>query len=377
MSLAHQVFRLAARGDRTKSESAELRRAWASSREEDLFEEAKKNQIVHIVGFGAKQEGLLGPAGEWARELESNAKAKERLFDTLKRVFEALDAEGIAAAAIESGAVAASSGMALESLGSGDVDLLVDSRKDAERVLHELGFRETARGRTPTSRREFALSAAKSRPVRVEFGERAFERYWTELPFDPREAEWLSRRAKVAGYGSITTLAPTDLLVQVATHTSMHSYVRSPGLRLFVDVDRMVRAGATDWPHFLREARALQATRRIWLALTLAQDLLGTPIPTSVLQDLSPPALIAAALESLIKRNGVFVGSRPKLPPVESLVLDVLLEDAGPADWLGRTLLPSADWLSDRFSGSPAAKEARLTLAFRRFAAAWQRWRPS
>ena len=48
---------------------------------------------------------------------------------------------------------------------------------------------------------------------------------------------------------SLRILSPEDNLLQVCLHTAKHSYVRSPGFRLHLDVDQLFRVFYGKIPH--------------------------------------------------------------------------------------------------------------------------------
>lgn len=375
MSL-ERIALLAARGARDSAEHDELVDLVHRYDEGEMMEFALKNHVLHVVGEGLRQEGCLAQDGKWTRALVENERTKSELFSVLERAMASLARAGITAAVIESAGVAALTGMPLASLGSGDADVLVEkgTLPDAMRVLATMGFEPTRRAaRAQTSRVELVSEGSAAR---IEIGEVVFERKWTPLPFSSREGSWLRRARPSAAHPRLRTLQHDDLLVQVATHTSMHSFVRAPGLRLHVDVDRVVRACEIDWSHVVAEALRLGASTRVWLSSCMACALLSTPIPETVLEEMRPTSMRAGAALALIERHGVFVTEARKLPPAEAIALDALLEDGSVGRWLARNALPSQTWLHEQFGHRGEVGKSRLRLQLRRIAAAVQRWNP-
>src|SRR5690606_6328164 len=99
---------------------------------------------------------------------------------------------------------------------------------------------------------------------RLEVRGEAFERRWAAPPGRDRVALWLSRRVPAARDGRLYVLRPEDALALVALHTALHTWLRPPGLRLHLDVDRLARDAALDWPAALAELEALGAPARCW-----------------------------------------------------------------------------------------------------------------
>ena len=83
-------------------------------------------------------------------------------------------------------------------------------------------------------------------------------------------------------------LSPEDNLLQVCVHTAKHSYVRAPGLRLHLDVERIVAHKQIDWEVFLRKVKDAHVKTSTYYSLYLANMLFGTPIPQAVLDALHP-----------------------------------------------------------------------------------------
>ena len=74
------------------------------------------------------------------------------------------------------------------------------------------------------------------------------------------DTDELFRRFYYADKTDIGILSPEDNLLQVCIHTAKHSYVRSPGLRLHLDVERIVRHKQIDWKIFLERVKQAHVT---------------------------------------------------------------------------------------------------------------------
>lgn len=94
----------------------------------------------------------------------------------------------------------------------------------------------------------------------------------------------LSPRLKTMRMGGKTlyTLAPEDLLLMLCVHGTCHHWSR---LSWIVDVAETVSAEQEiDWEMFLEHARRLGVRRIVYLALRLAEGLLGANLPEKVRQ---------------------------------------------------------------------------------------------
>jgi hypothetical protein len=90
--------------------------------------------------------------------------------------------------------------------------------------------------------------------------------------------------AKKHGESSIKILEDSSLLYFCALHSSAgHYFTLSPGLRLFVDIDRMARKPNIKWQNILDWEIEDGAGIRISMALYLANKVFKTPIPAEIL----------------------------------------------------------------------------------------------
>lgn len=99
---------------------------------------------------------------------------------------------------------------------------------------------------------------------------------------DRYEARLRRKRIEAVNYNksNIRILDDTSLLYFCALHSSAgHYFTLSPGLRLFVDIDRMARKSNINWDSILQWQEEDSAGIRISMALYLAYRVFKTPIP--------------------------------------------------------------------------------------------------
>ena len=113
------------------------------------------------------------------------------------------------------------------------------------------------------------------------------------------EASYFAKGTKIG------ILSPEDNLLQVCVHTAKHSYVRAPGLRLHLDVERIVAHKEIDWQLFLRKVIAAHVKTSTYFSLYLASVLFDTPIPTEVLDALRPTKRKEKRILGLIDNAGL------------------------------------------------------------------------
>ncbi len=166
-----------------------------------------------------------------------------------------------------------------------DVDLTVHGA-DPDRVaavLGRAGFSEIPRSRdSATTSRDFVANTTRTL---VEIHGDVLE---MGLP-SRCEAERWRRATGIPGLAGTEMLAPEDQLVHLSFHAHKHGFNRLIWLK---DIDQVVRhAGARlDWDLVQSVSRHEELRSSVWLALDLAEAMLGTPVPSGVMRSLGPAA---------------------------------------------------------------------------------------
>jgi len=340
---------------------------------------AKLNQVEAMVGEALQTVGRgeqLPPV--WRKAIERNHRRVVVLVEVLQELADAFEAAGVVWAAVEGGGVMLATDLSYAAFAAGDFDLLIAEEhwQAAQACCAQCGFHASDRRNRPTQRIEFRRAAPDGSEQWINIGYAPFDRIWVPLAYNDRSAQWLRRRVPAYKVPSLWVLEPSDALAYVAMHTSTHSYIRAPGLRLHVDVDRLVRDCPVDWSWFQQEAFALGVPTRLFVSLVMARGLLGTPVPDGLLESLAPSGPRWAATARLLARDGTVADGRPKLGRREALLLDLLLEDRSLAHWAKRLLLPDDRWLRRHYQTEPEAEEPLWRLHARRWWRGMSRWRP-
>jgi len=262
----------------------------------------------------------------------------------------------------------------------GDVDVLV--RKADFRKAHEVMLREGYMF-------EFRSPLEKAELDEAEKGGGAEywkilpngEKLWFELQWRPVAGRWLrpdqepsadelmDRSLPIPGT-EVRLLCPEDNLLQVALHTAKHTYVRAPGFRLHLDVERIVRYQTVDWGVFVERVKQLQVKTAVYFSLQLPKEFFDTPIPDAVLAALRPPRWKEALILRWLSKVGFLNPQEKKFGRVGYIVFNALLYD----DLFGffRGVLPDRAWMKERYGFRsdwllPLYHGQRLAdLAFRR-----------
>lgn len=103
----------------------------------------------------------------------------------------------------------------------------------------------------------------------------------------------------------VRVLSPAHMIVHAAAHL-FHDGEIAGAIRDLVDLDGLLRQFATDarfWPSLLEEAPALDLARPTYYAVHNAHRMLGTPVPSTVLQAMqawAPSAPVAFFMDRLV-----------------------------------------------------------------------------
>jgi hypothetical protein len=169
---------------------------------------------------------------------------------------------------------------------------------------------------------------------------------------EPDADELMERSLPVPGT-AVRVLAPEDNLLQVALHTAKHSYVRAPGFRLHLDVDRIVNGQPIDWQVFVERVHAHRVRTPVYFSLRIPAELLDTPVPEDVLRAIRPPRWKVELLDRWLLRTGLYRPNEPKFGRLEFIAFTASLYDE--FGGLLRGVFPERAWMQDRYGTSRPA----------------------
>lgn len=185
------------------------------------------------------------------------------------------------------------------------------------------------------------------------------EKMWFELSYRAIAGRWirpdkepdtdeLFSRFYYADNSDIGILSPEDNLLQVCVHTAKHSYVRSPGLRLHLDVERIVRNKKINWELFVERVRQTHVKTSTYYSLLIPSVLFKTPIPESVFASLEPSKRKKKRIEKLLCKAGLLYPKKKKFSRVQFLLFQTSLYDSIWDAW--KVVFPSIQWYRNRYA---------------------------
>jgi hypothetical protein len=327
-----------------------------------LLAAAADNEMIPTVAQALKEVGITPGNQRWEEERTRQEKRIGDYMATLDLLADRLLGQSIRLVVLKNAGLArAYCHHRLAACPMSDVDLLVD-KLDYPRVHMEilalggwlLGNRsvgaihlksmveqrralvrseaekaEELQGCLDAGGGEFMLELPGRERVWIEIQCRTVGGYLFSNRSEPRAGDFISRAVPIEG-SNLLILAPHDNLLQVCMHTARHSYLRPPGFRLHTDVDRIVRHGGDiDWQAFIAEARARKAAFAVYFSLRIPFELLRTPVPGWVLEELRPPPWKERLLSGQLLDVGLFGFGWKRWDRPRFLFFNVALQD----DW--------------------------------------------
>jgi hypothetical protein len=164
----------------------------------------------------------------------------------------------------------------------GDLDLLVRESQvsRATQALAQLGY-HPALALTAREERDL-LATGYECPFNGPLGRHIVELKWRVLPrfysIDFAIDAMFERAVTVELEGhSIPTLCSEDLFLVLCVHAAKHAWTQ---LSLLLDIAGLIRRGGLDWKLIFQQASALGIERLLEVNLLLANQLLGTTLPS-------------------------------------------------------------------------------------------------
>jgi len=325
------------------------------------FEFAQDNELDAILFHSAP--ALLTNSG-WEKSHRALEARLNEYMACLDQVAETFRLAGIPLVALKNGGIARGIYPCPGCCPMGDLDTLIEPRhfRRAHQLLLESGYTFAYRAAIEENSLEHAEQAGGAEYWKLL---PSGEKLWLELQWRPVAGRWirpdqeppaeelLARSLPIPGT-SARLLAPEDNLLQVCLHTAKHSYVRAPGFRLHLDVDRIVHYQPVDWQVFLQRVIQLQVKTAVYFSLVIPKEIFNTPIPQNVLDTLRPPAWKERLVLAWLNRVGLFNPNQPKFGRLGYILFTALLyDDLGgllhsifpDKVWMRRQYAVASDWL--------------------------------
>jgi len=248
---------------------------------------ARREQVVPLLWDGIRRAGVTVPAPV-ARELasasERAAHQAVRVEMELAAVLSALNREGVRPLLLKGAALARATYPDPALRPMHDLDLLVapETVDAAHRALCSLGYRiaggaPSAADRTWRSARGYVPPPGLTLPVDLHW---RYAGYPHLLPLDHDAVAGRARPVDVAGAQALLP-APADLIVGLAVFWMRELWYGRPRARYIRDIAEVAARGEVDWT--VVGAVCVEARRTVQVAVALAAQLFGAPVPVEAL----------------------------------------------------------------------------------------------
>lgn len=294
----------------------------------------------------------------WLLSYEETERIISAYLSELDQIAKKLASTGIQLIALKNGGIARGIYAYPGACPMGDLDVLVEKHhfRQAHQILIAQGYNFEFRSPLETADLDISEESGGAEYWKILPNG---EKFWLELQWRPVAGRWIrtdqeptadelmARSIAIEGT-YVRLLAPEDNLLQVALHTAKHTYVRAPGFRLHLDVERIVRAyPELDWDIFLARVQHLQVKTAVYFSLVIPYELFGTPIPDLVLKALRPPSWKEALLRRWIQKAGLFNPQEKKFSRIKYILFTALLYDDLRGLWRG--VFPDRTWMKEHY----------------------------
>lgn len=262
-----------------------------------FFAVAKEHELVSTIWAKVKKKTGIELGGEWKKDALLTRKKLGSLFSKVEKIGEDLKMHGIPLVLLKNGGIAIDIMDDLAECPMGDIDMLCRKSDfhEAHKIILEHRFQFKFRSIYEFENLDEAFADGSTEYSFDEDG----ETQWIELAWRPVAGRWIRKDKEPdadvlvadshkAKRSCCHVLSNEDNLLQVSIHTAKHSYVRAPGYRLHLDVDRIVSNKNIDWNLFIKKVNAVGSRTAVYFSLYFAHEILGTDIPQYVLDELRP-----------------------------------------------------------------------------------------
>ncbi len=266
---------------------------------EQILQMAVQHRVLPLLYRYLQENGLNQIPSESLRHLQSlyykQVMRNHRLTKLLHHLLAILDDQGIRAIPLKGPvlAVMAYDDLCLRSFT--DIDLLVPEAQlfQAKELICAQGY-WSALGLL-TSETVFRRTRHAYNLFPLEKGRGAVDLHWAitkrHFAFPLDTAQLWDRLVTIDVTGTSThSLPPEETLLLTCVHSTVHYWAE---LGWISDVAALVeRHTALEWSRLLSQTRALHSERMLLLGLNLAHELLGTPLPPNVAEQIRATPII-------------------------------------------------------------------------------------
>jgi hypothetical protein len=300
----------------------------------NVLQLASKHGLLPLL-FRHVQASVPGTAPKvvyaelWGKQ-EIRKRRNQAMAEELLAVLRVFESHGIAAVPYKGPALAESvyGDCSLREFADLDVLLSPSDVLKAKRILEGRGY--ISRYLVPADEESDFVKAARQYDFEMfdETKQISLELHWrTDSEFPVASTDdpgwWLRLDSLRLGDDTVRSIPPHELLLILCLHGIKHHWCR---LGWLVDVSELIRQNSgLDWAWVLATAKSMACERRLAISLSMAQSLLGAPVPEDVMRALPHDSRTIRLSRHLQHR--LFDLSRADMTQVQALRLDLQLYD--------------------------------------------------
>lgn len=322
-----------------------------------FYELCKEHELDGVVASHILEDGFCKLPDYWMEDYLNEKERMEFFRTKAAQVCTEMKKNGISMVILKNGGIMADIILDTAACPMEDIDSLIqkDNFIKAHEILINNGFEFKFRSEFEEEdlheafldgSTEYFMPMPDGRMMWFELSYRAIAGRWIRPDKEP-DTDDLFTRFYYADNTDIGILSPEDNLLQVCIHTAKHSYVRSPGLRLHLDVERIVRHKKIDWKIFLDRVRQAHVATSVYYSLFIPSVLFHTPVPEDVLLALRPSRRKQKRIEKLLTQAGLLHPQCMKFTKIQFLFFQTSLYDTLGDVW--KVIFPSTQWYRERY----------------------------
>jgi len=291
-----------------------------------LLKIAEENKVASIVLESLDQLGLINKVpAKLVSKIEKKSIKTKTILTELDRLSKIIFSSHYQWVVLENGGIARRYFPQQTHLFSfGDLDLLVDPTElyEISNILMLQGY-----GILSTNENRVVLQREIDSGINLRLNLQCFlvARKWFSFNYG-FDTSRLVKNSFPIPTSKARVLCPEEFLIQLCIHTASHTLIRSPGIRLHMDVDWFLRSEKINWTIFLKEIFDHKLTNIAFWGLYIPKVLLGTPIPDEIIDSLSQQSWKQGIIKKIVFPMDIYaINDHPN--PFIVILLNVLLTD--------------------------------------------------
>ena len=326
-----------------------------------FFDLCREHELDGVVGGFALKYDLSLP-DYWLDKYNKNKNHLSYLKEKAKEICCVMEQNGIPMVILKNGGIMMDIVKDVAKCPMEDIDSLIKKQDflKAHEILIKIGFNFKFR-----SEYEFEKLDQAYRDGSTEYyiTTPSGEKMWFELSWRPIAGRWIRpdmepdadsfiNDSYIAEGTNVHILSPEDNLLQVCIHTAKHSYVRAPGLRLHLDVDRIVSNKNINWELFFEKVESVHGKTAVYFSLYIPKILFGTEVPQWVLDRLKPKK--EKKILGQLAKAGLLHPKERKFSKIDFLKFQTSIYDS--FDDMYKTLYPGKDKMFELYNFNSTLK---------------------